>query len=93
MYTLQISTNTVWAAVQSLVRELRSHMLRGAVKKLKRKEKKRDFPGSPAVKTLLCHCRGLQVQCLVKELRSHMLHGAVKKLKGKEKKKSDNTKC
>ena len=55
--------------------------------------KRGDFPGGPAVKTLLCHCRGLQVQCLVKELRSHMLHGAVKKLKGKEKKKSDNTKC
>ena len=43
MYTLQISTNTVWAAVQSLVRELRSHMLRGAIKKLKRKEKKNSL--------------------------------------------------
>ena len=37
-----------------------------------------NFPGSLAVKTLCCQCRGERVLSLVRELRSHMPYGAVK---------------
>ena len=40
---------------------------------------KRDFPGSPVVKTLCFQQRGLRVQSLVRELRFYMPHDVEKK--------------
>ena len=42
---------------------------------------RRDFPGSPVIKTRSCPLQGAQVQSPVRELRSHMLPGVAKKKK------------
>ena len=53
--------------------------------KKKKKKNLREFPGSPEVRTLCFHCRGLLVRSLVTELRFHKLCGAAKKRKKRKK--------
>ena len=64
-------------------------LLKINLKKKYKKTLRRDFPGSPGVKTLCFHCRGTQVQSLVRELRCCKLPGGAKKKK-RERERNNN---
>ena len=48
-----------------------------------KKEKNREFPASPEVRTLWVHC-DIRVQFLLRRLKSHKLHSTVKKFLNKK---------